>query len=678
MQTNVYNDDAQAKSVTVTTKIVDAQNNVVATQTTAPQTVAAGSNVIFDQTATIANPKLWYPNNNVNGKPYMHKVYHIVQVGGQTVDVFTSPLGIRVITWDKDFAYFNGKKQIMWGAGCRYEYPGFGSAIPEEQHWRDMKLLAECGGSMLRPGHASIATQTVEACDAYGICLMQPSGDGEWNVVPGQNAYAYKDENHRDVLIRDRNHPSIAAWELNNGAKTTQTPGLIKRLIDTVKLYDHFRPRASHSRDETDYFPTVQGELILGNSYTFNRSGTKLNYPYFCAESWMSANARYSYPWEVQHTDAYVDERNKVLRDKGLGYAHWMFMECSEESYKQFLDPSILKTQNKTLGCSMIDHNRIPKLIYNVCKNAIWVPFEIRPGVALQSHWNYSAGNQTVIAYSNCPRVELFLNGVSKGVVTPNATTTKCTWTIAWEAGTLRAVGKNSSDQVVCSDERKTAGTPAKIVLAIEDPIVKPSNGEVFRIRANGSDAAFILAKVVDAQGNWCPLATNNITFKVTGQGTYVGSSNYVADLSKPSTYHAPGDPELAAEGGLMKVAVRATFTPGTVTLEASSPGLTSATPLAFQTYDPSTPFTVSAKPAAALRHTGFASAGRTIKISGSVFNIPGEFAGKTLSIKIYNLTGKLLSSSIVKAKRVSLAGIGITGTGTHVVRLSEVCSVKK
>src|SRR5205814_969963 len=40
--------------------------------------------------------------------------------------------------------------------------------------------------------------------------------------------------------------------------------------------------------------------------------------------------------------------------------------------------------------------------------------------------------------------------------------------------------------------------------------------------------------------------------------------------------YHAPGDPNLSAEGGMTKIAVRAQFTPGTVTVTASAPGLAS------------------------------------------------------------------------------------------------------
>jgi hypothetical protein len=148
-------------------------------------------------------------------------------------------------------------------------------------------------------------------------------------------------------------------------------------------------------------------------------------------------------------------------------------------------------------------------------------------------------------------------------------------WHVTWAAGTLRADCLDASGQVVpgAFDQKVTAGAADHIVLTLEPPLVKPS-GEAFAIEANGTDAAFILAKVVDAQGNWVPTASNAITFAVSGPGTYRGGSDQLVTAGQPVTYHSPGDPELSAEGGMCKVAVKAQFTPGTVTVTATSPGL--------------------------------------------------------------------------------------------------------
>ena len=183
VQTNVVNETTAPQAVTLTTQIVDADGNLVASDqkqaTLAPGVVPSDQNPVFDETLTVTNPTLWYPNNSVDGKPYLYRVLHTVSIDGTVVDAKQSTLGIRTITWDKDFPYVNGKKQYMWGGSGRYDYPGLGSSVPEEQQWRDLKQMAAAGGNLWRPGHSPSSLEFVEAADALGVFIVQPSGDGE-------------------------------------------------------------------------------------------------------------------------------------------------------------------------------------------------------------------------------------------------------------------------------------------------------------------------------------------------------------------------------------------------------------------------------------------------------------------------------------------------------------------
>ncbi len=119
VQTNVVNEGTTAQQVTLTTQIVDANGNVVATaqdNKTVAANVAPGLHPqLFDQTLTVTNPTLWYPNNSPYGKPYMYKVFHTVSINGAVVDAVQSPLGIRTITWDKDFPLINGQRHFFVG-----------------------------------------------------------------------------------------------------------------------------------------------------------------------------------------------------------------------------------------------------------------------------------------------------------------------------------------------------------------------------------------------------------------------------------------------------------------------------------------------------------------------------------------------------------------------------------
>jgi beta-galactosidase len=199
--------------------------------------------------------------------------------------------------------------------------------------------------------------------------------------------------------------------------------------------------------------------------------------------------------------------------------------------------------------------------------------------------------------------VKLRLNGEDLGNKTPNpwtgagnnndltqATTQlpfQCWWDVPFAAGILRAEGLTAAGAVACSDEKKTAGAPHHIVLTQDAPVVKP-NGEKFKFLANGTDAALILATVVDANGVWCPTATDLVTFSVAGPGNYRGGTDQWVTANQPLGYHSPLDPELSAEGGMCKVAVRSTFTPGTVTVTATSGNLGQGS-VSFTTYDPAT-----------------------------------------------------------------------------------------
>ena len=585
VQTNVRNDNATAQTVTLTTKIVDMTYTVVATMETT-QTVGADTNAVFDQNAAIANPHLWYPAGSAFGKPCLYTVNHIVKVGGTTVDVFQSPLGIRTITWDKNFPYINGHQHYLWGVSSRYDYPALGTAVPEEQQWRDAKLAAECSANLWRPGHSSSSPEFVNACDAYGVMLAQPSGELEGTFSTAQlnpTKATYKSELHRDMIIRDRNNPSILTWEVSNGPIDPTFAAQLKALS---KTWDPVNTRAQSDRGGSAANPAIADLISCSSSgCEISMKNSLPNTPCWGAEAWGGKrSARYAYDYELAFAGEYVQNWRKARQANCFGLAHWYLCETPGEA-GAFLE-GVAEGGVRSFGSSMMDFNRIPKLLYHIYR-AAWTPYSVKPVVALAHHWNRS-GNVRVNAFSNCPGVQLYINGASQGTKTPNPWTGtgdgtdqnttqlpfQCSWDVTWAAGTLRAEGLDAGGTMVCFDEKKTAGAPDHILLTVEPPLVKP-DGDTFQIRANGTDAAFILATVVDNKGIWCPAANNLVTFSVTGgPGDYRGGSDQLVTAGKPIGYHSPLDHELSAEGGMCKVAVRSTFISGTVTVSATSPGL--------------------------------------------------------------------------------------------------------
>ncbi len=435
-----------------------------------------------------------------------------------------------------------------------------------------------------------------------------------------------KKETHRDMIIHDRNNPSVLAWEADNGSTDTSFAQSLKALS---RVWDPVNTRA-----QSDRTPNPANGDILGCSGDGCDIGVKNQYPTSPAwgsEYWGDGVQRSLYDYELLFAMNPVKNWSQGLRQNVFGMAHWYLADTPGEITSQVDGPDrppygLATGTQPALGAtvgtqpfmmrgnsaSMTDANRFPRLLYYIYQ-AAWTPYEIKPVVKLAYHWN-RIGNVTVNAFSNCPAVRLLINGVQQGAdQIPNAQSIdpgndtgpntvslprQAHWNVSWAAGTLTAQCLDSSSRVVndasgnaVADTEITAGAADHIVLSMVPDVVRP-NGQAFQVTANGSDAAFVVATVVDAAGNRVPTANNILTFAVSGPGTYRGGTDSYVTFKLGETprndangvpgnylaqgYHAPGDPNLSAEGGLAKVAVRAQFTPGTVTVTASAPGLKS------------------------------------------------------------------------------------------------------
>ncbi|HEY0195508.1 MAG TPA: discoidin domain-containing protein [Kofleriaceae bacterium] len=613
VQTNVLNETTATQHVTLTTQIVDATGKVVVAASPisqdvppmTPATFPSSATPMFDQRITIPTPTLWYPNNSTFGKPYLYRVFHVVSVNGVVVDSTQTTLGVRTITWDKSLPYFNGHAMFLWGGSGRYDYPALGSSVPEEQQWRDLQLFAAGGGNIWRPGHSTTSEEFVDAADAYGVMIVQPSGDGENGFnTPTADDVTLKKELHRDMIIRDRPHPSILAWESDNGV-TNHAVGAALLAIDTQ--WDPINARVAADRT-----PDPANGFLLGCTLEGCEVGVKNqfpNNPAWGSEYWGNGTARgLAYDYELAFTAPFLNDWRKSRQANAFGMAQWYLADTPGETglfaeYQQYRgtsQESQYANSVRSLGASAVDVNRFPKLLYYAYQ-AAWTPFSLKPVVVLAHHWNRS-GAVTVNAFSNCPTVRLKINGVDQGSKTPNPWTSdsssnltqsttllplQATWNVTFASGTLSAECLDAFGTVVATDSKVTAGAATKVVLEVVPALARPDS-TVFAVTANGTDAAFVVAKIEDASGNVVPTAGNTLTFAVTGPATYLGGTEQYVQTGSDTysttggrsaiNYHAPGDPELTAEGGLAKIALLSQFTAGTVTITATSPGLTTGT----------------------------------------------------------------------------------------------------
>ena len=173
---------------------------------------------------------------------------------------------------------------------------------------------------------------------------------------------------------------------------------------------------------------------------------------------------------------------------------------------------------------------------------------------------NSTPHDENVEVYSNGKEVELFLNVKSLGAKALNADASPRIWKVAYTPGTLKAVARNNG-HVVATDELRTAGAPAKIVLT--------ANRD--QLPSDWNEVAFVRATVVDAHGVLVPSATNLITFKVSGPGVIAAVDN--ADNASHEPFPAG---ERHAFQGRCVAFVKASAPSGKIVLTASAPGLKS------------------------------------------------------------------------------------------------------
>jgi len=200
-------------------------------------------------------------------------------------------------------------------------------------------------------------------------------------------------------------------------------------------------------------------------------------------------------------------------------------------------------------------------------------------------HWNWPGKEGEfipVLCYTNCDSVELFLNGKSLGIQSywfprsgmqgeyensparnsvPRTTADlHLTWTVPYQPGELKAVGIKDGKAVV-TEEITTTGKPAAIGTVCDRNT----------ITADRRDIAQITCKILDAQGRTVPVADNEITFKIQGEGKIFGLDN-----GNPVSHESYQANRRKAFNGLCLAIIQSTDKTGLIQLSATSPGLKS------------------------------------------------------------------------------------------------------
>ena len=568
VQTEVRNDSRDARISKVQTVVLDAQGKEVARALTDAPLLTSGAATAVRQILPLAQPKLWSPD-----RPYLYTVVvSVLNDKGQRVDQQRLATGVRTIRFAPDGFYLNGRKTRLRGTNRHQEYPYLGYALSDEMQYRDAWKIKEAGFNFVRCSHYPPSPAFLQACDELGLLVM--------NSIPGWQFFGDAAfqlnslQNVRDMVRRDRNHPSVVLWEaaLN---ETDMSKSFMDQAHQAVHeelpwptdvytcgwldyAYDVFIPARQHAK-APDYWhnynkqkPILLCEYGDWEYYAQNAGFNQTAYAGLKASERTSRQLRGQGEQALaQQALNFQEAHNDNFIGPALGDANWLQFD-----YKRGYDPDIESS-------GIMDIYRLPKFAFYFYQSQYGpVPDAAgfgKPMVFLASYAQSSSAPRQVRVYSNCSEVELQLDGRTLARQRPDQDRysnrlahPSFTFTVpAFATGTLRAVayqnGKPAAEHI-----RRTPGAAHHVQLSFD------KSGR--DLTAGRQDAVFVYATVVDAQNTPVPTATMSIRFAVTGDAELLG------------------DNPVAAEAGVATALLRAGRAAGTLRITATAEGLPAAT----------------------------------------------------------------------------------------------------
>ena len=581
-----YPNNIDYKNLSITTYILDAQNKVVAKSTNKLDNIDKNK---FFQSVEVANPILWDIDN-----PYLYTAKSEIYNGKELVDEYSSRFGIRSIEIIPNKGFFlNGKETKFKGVCNHHDLGMLGAAVNDAAIRRQIRILKDMGANAIRTSHNMPAPELIRAADEMGIMIMAESFD-EWKTPKMANGYnlvfdEWADKDLTYMIRQFRNSPSIVMWcignEVSDQWKGTAGAKLTRLLQDVCHREDPTR-FVTNGMDAPDAV-IANGMAAILDVAGFNYRPHKYqeNYEKLPQDiilgsetaSTFSSRGVYKFPVERQSMKKYPDHQASSYDVEHAGWSNlpeddWMWHEDNPWSIGEFVwtgfdyigEPTPYYTDwpSHSSLFGIVDLAGIPKdrfYLYRSHWNKEAETLHILP------HWNWEGreGQTTpIFVYTNYPKAELFINGVSQGIREKDLSVTienskdeesmknfkrQRRYRLMWmdtkyEAGTVKVVAYDKDGKVAATKEIKTAGKPYKLVL-------EPDRNT---IKADGKDISFLTVKVVDKDGNLCPNAQNQIKYEVSGAGFYRAGAN--GDPTSLEIFHKP---QMKVFYGMMTIAVQ-------------------------------------------------------------------------------------------------------------------------
>ena len=560
--TDLANDSDHDARCELLCEIIDPAGGVVASARRKAH-VPCGQELRVTQQLRVASPELWSLE-----QPCLYAVRCRLLKGRRVVDEAKTSFGIRSAVFHPKRGFLlNGLPVKLKGTSNHQDHAGVGIALPDRLHEFRIERLKEMGCNAWRCAHNPPAAEFLDACDRLGMLVMDETRC--MNSTPSGLAQL------QSMILRDRNHPSVVIWSLGNEEVIHQHTDTGRRIIRTMKRLarrlDPTRPVTLAMNggwgDAVTSLLDVQGINYFPELYDdFHKRFPRLpilateTTPAFCTRGiHVSDPARGHFdsydikkcPKEWAHCST-VEEIWKAVADRDFvaGLFPWVGFDYRGEP-PPFAWPCVSTNMGMLDLCGFAkDH-----FYYH---QAWWTD---RPVLHIFPHWNWPGREGQTIdvwCYSNCLRIELFLNGASLGgqEMPRNG---HLEWKVPYAPGTLLAKGILADGREI-QHKVETTGRPVALQIQADRDT----------IAADGCDLSILTVSAVDDAGRAVSDAGNHVGFEIAGPGRILGVGN-----GDPSSHEPDRARARKLFSGLCQLLVQSVDgQPGEIAVRANSAGL--------------------------------------------------------------------------------------------------------
>ena len=524
-------------------------------------------------------PKLWSP-----ASPNLYTCIAELICKGDTLRT-TQQFGFRHFRFEENGPfYLNGERLLLRGTHRHEDHAGVAAALTEEMMRTEMEQIKAMGANFIRLGHYQQSSIILRLCDELGLLV--------WEEIPwcrgGLGGETYKSQARRmltNMIGQHRNHPSIILWGLGNendwpGDFETFNQDSIRSFMSELNTLAHqldpSRPtvirRCDFCKDIVDvYSPTIWAGWYGRRFRDYREMETSgmNSTPRFLHAEWggdshagrhteeqhliindekrssfdietADRNGDWSESYIIRLFDWHLKEQETMPRLTGSLF--WTFKDFSTPLRPENPIPYVNQK-------GVVQRDGTPKESYYVFQS-YWSE---APMVHIYGHtwpvrWGKPDERKEILVYSNCPEVELFLNGTSQGRKKRNSQDFPAAglhWDVLLQEGNnqIEAIGYNGklrlSDKIEQEYQTQSWSTPAEIRLT-QTPV--------------DSNTVLVQAELVDKNGVRCLDAKDFIEF---------GSTDPKALLQNQGT--ARGSRRIQAANGLASICIKREYAPVTI-----------------------------------------------------------------------------------------------------------------